>query len=141
MCTGRLEAQGWEGAEQAGCSCTIPATNWVQLLQKIVCQHLLRPGGHRHDCPTPQLSLLPRTPRRKECVCPQGDIYRIMHSSLVYNSRTVGTTEMSTLRRTDKCSAVYSHPGEPYSSTQTLPLPPATRTELRDATPSTGRQS
>ena len=64
-----------------------------------------------------------------------------MHSSLVDNSRTVGTTEMSTLRRTDKCSAVYSHPGEPYSSTQTLPLPPATRTELRDATPSTGRQS
>lgn len=85
----------------------------------MVCRCLLRLGGHIHR-PTPLLSLLPRTPRRKDCVCPQGDTYRIMCSSFVYNSQTAGTTEMSVHQRTDKRAAEYPHAGERCRSNTTL---------------------
>ena len=136
------EAQDWEGAEQPGGSCTIPATNWVQLLQKMVCQRLPRLGGHIHDRPTPQLSLLPRAPRRKECVCPQGDIYRIMYSSFVYNRQTAVTTETSIHERTDKCSAVYSRTGELCLGNKTLNhCHTQQRGRAHRRCPSTARQS
>lgn len=60
--------------------------------------------------PNTPASLLPRTPRRKECMGPQEDTYRITYSSFLYNSQKVGTTKMSVHKRMDTCG--YSNTGK-----------------------------